>query len=414
MPVFTHAQDFTGVWVGTLYVDSTKQYLPYEITISDNGTKLIGASHMFFEEEGRQRFDFRKLSVKVSGETLVLVDEDIIANTRTKAPPKQIKKTLFLTYSEKDSVTEVISGKWTTNKTIRFLSATGTVTLTRKRDYTNTIIYKKLDSFSLVTKFPISEPKRMADIVAKKSPVIKDTITKTPVVEEEYFAGVNFLPGKLNTLPFNAKVDRNKFAMNGRKSPRVIIKPLAIIAKTATPSEKETVAAKEPPVAISKEVAYTKEDSKSNVKSTQEPVKTKVTTVPAKEIVYVDPSMKSKTAVDLGKRITKTDKSLYFQTDSIAITLYDNGTIDGDTVTVLINGQMFIAKQGLDIKPNSKTFYIPSNTDSLQIIMYAENLGSIPPNTGLLVIRDGDKTHEVRFSADLNSNAAILLRRKKE
>jgi hypothetical protein len=45
--------------------------------------------------------------------------------------------------------------------------------------------------------------------------------------------------------------------------------------------------------------------------------------------------------------------------------------------------------------------------------MYAENLGSIPPNTGLLVVRDGEAVYDVRFRADLQSNAAIILRRKR-
>jgi hypothetical protein len=33
--------------------------------------------------------------------------------------------------------------------------------------------------------------------------------------------------------------------------------------------------------------------------------------------------------------------------------------------------------------------------------MYAENLGSIAPNTGLLVVKDGSNQYEVRFSGDL-------------
>jgi hypothetical protein len=49
----------------------------------------------------------------------------------------------------------------------------------------------------------------------------------------------------------------------------------------------------------------------------------------------------------------------------------------------------------------------------MQLIMYAENLGLIPPNTGLLVIQDGNKRHEVRFSGDLEQNAAITLKRKR-
>jgi hypothetical protein len=61
-----------------------------------------------------------------------------------------------------------------------------------------------------------------------------------------------------------------------------------------------------------------------------------------------------------------------------------------------------------------KTIYIPSNTDSVQLVLFAENLGTIPPNTGLLTVRDGDDVYQVRFSADLQKNASIFLRRKKD
>ena len=95
--------------------------------------------------------------------------------------------------------------------------------------------------------------------------------------------------------------------------------------------------------------------------------------------------------------------------------MYDNGEIDGDTVSVLLNGKVIIAKKGLDTKPNSYTIYFDRDTpDSQMLVMYAENLGSIPPNTGLLVVREGQSVYEVRFSADLKTNAAVILRRRKE
>ena len=50
--------------------------------------------------------------------------------------------------------------------------------------------------------------------------------------------------------------------------------------------------------------------------------------------------------------------------------------------------------------------------DSISVVMYAENLGSIPPNTGLLVIREGTKIYEIRFSGDLDKNSKIILVRK--
>lgn len=120
-------------------------------------------------------------------------------------------------------------------------------------------------------------------------------------------------------------------------------------------------------------------------------------------------------AAEVGERKINNIQSVFYQSDSLVLTLYDNGEVDGDTVSVVMNGKIIISKQGLDTKPNFKTIKITSETpDSIMLVMYAENLGSIPPNTGLLVVHDGDAVYEVRFSADLKTNAAILLRRQKK
>lgn len=120
-------------------------------------------------------------------------------------------------------------------------------------------------------------------------------------------------------------------------------------------------------------------------------------------------------AANVAERKMNNTQSVFFESDSLVLTLYDNGEVDGDTVSVLMNGEILFAKQGLSTKANSKTIYAGKGMqDSLSLVMYAENLGSIPPNTGLLIIMDGEKRYEVRFSADLKTNAAILLRRKKD
>jgi hypothetical protein len=87
--------------------------------------------------------------------------------------------------------------------------------------------------------------------------------------------------------------------------------------------------------------------------------------------------------------------------------------VDGDTVSVLLNGKLIIEKQRLATNAVRKTIYIDQQTDSVQLLMYAENLGTIAPNTGLLVVKDGRDTYEIRFSGDLQKNAAIIFRRKK-
>ncbi|HET9745983.1 MAG TPA: hypothetical protein VFP97_09730 [Chitinophagaceae bacterium] len=112
-------------------------------------------------------------------------------------------------------------------------------------------------------------------------------------------------------------------------------------------------------------------------------------------------------------RTTTPSETIFFSSDSLSIALYDNGEVDGDTVSVIINDEMFIEKQGLKSTAFRKTFYIPpADSDSLLVVLYAENLGKYPPNTGLLQIKDGEEIFYVRFKADLDKNAAIVLRRK--
>ncbi|MDQ6756218.1 MAG: hypothetical protein M3004_04700 [Bacteroidota bacterium] len=118
-------------------------------------------------------------------------------------------------------------------------------------------------------------------------------------------------------------------------------------------------------------------------------------------------------ATNISSRKIETIKSVFIKSDSVTITLYDNGEVDGDIVSVLLNGNVIMPNVMLSTNAIKKTIYItPDLGDSLQLIMYAENLGSIPPNTGLLILQDGDDRYEIRFAGDLQKNSAILLRRK--
>jgi hypothetical protein len=110
-------------------------------------------------------------------------------------------------------------------------------------------------------------------------------------------------------------------------------------------------------------------------------------------------------------------KSNHIQTvevasDSLVLSFYDNGVVDGDTVSVYLNGRAVIQDVRLTTAANKKTVNI-AGLNELELLLVAENLGSIPPNTGLLIIRDGDKNYQVNFSADLQTNAAITIKRKR-
>ena len=113
------------------------------------------------------------------------------------------------------------------------------------------------------------------------------------------------------------------------------------------------------------------------------------------------------------ERKTVAPQIVIFKSDSLELALYDNGEIDGDTVSVLLNGEVLMTKQGLKASAIKKTIYMQPGTEEVTLVLYAENLGKYPPNTGLLVVHDGDDTYQVRFSADLQQNAAVVFRRKR-
>ena len=113
------------------------------------------------------------------------------------------------------------------------------------------------------------------------------------------------------------------------------------------------------------------------------------------------------------ERKTEIIRDITFRSDSLVFSLYDNGTVDGDTVSLLLNGTIVLAKKQLSTNALRVVVKMTADMgDSILLAMHAENLGSIPPNTGLLIIQDGNERSEIRFEGNLQKNSGIMLRRK--
>ena len=111
------------------------------------------------------------------------------------------------------------------------------------------------------------------------------------------------------------------------------------------------------------------------------------------------------------KRTTEIIEALEVTGDSVVLSLYDNGEIDGDTVSVFLNNELVLAKVGLRAQAFKHTIAIKPG-EVVQLTLFAENLGSIPPNTGLLVLTTNDQRYQVNFSSTLNKSSSIVIRRK--
>jgi hypothetical protein len=113
------------------------------------------------------------------------------------------------------------------------------------------------------------------------------------------------------------------------------------------------------------------------------------------------------------KRATNTIQTVTVSADSLVLSFYDNGVVDGDSISVYLNNENIIEKVKLKEAAVKKTIYINGSTDEIKLTLVAENLGSIPPNTGLLIIQDGMDRYQIRFSADMQTNASVIIRKKK-
>jgi hypothetical protein len=131
-----------------------------------------------------------------------------------------------------------------------------------------------------------------------------------------------------------------------------------------------------------------------------------------KKIIEEDPS--NKPILEL---VTKRRKDIQYELEvdspQIRIDIYDNGLIDDDTVTVLFNNRLIVKNGRISTKALSFIVDIDPDKDN-EITIFADNLGSIPPNTSLLVITDGKKRHELNMSSGLITNGTIVIRKKKQ
>jgi len=98
------------------------------------------------------------------------------------------------------------------------------------------------------------------------------------------------------------------------------------------------------------------------------------------------------------------------KSNRLTIRLVDNGVVDGDTVSILHNGKIIAERIGVTAKPFE--FVIDANAGQgvQQITLVAHNLGSISPNTALVMIDTGEQQYRLTASTDLTKNAVLVFR----
>ena len=403
-----HAQDITGLWKGRLYNDSTKMYYKYEIGISEEKGKLSGFSHTWFILNDTQYFGVKEVTIKRKDGKIIVEDNKLISNNYPVMPAKHVRQLNVLTLTVEDSIMK-LTGPFATNRTKDWAPLTGHIELQRKNDFWNSSLVPHLTELKLENKLIfVKQEKEKQQYLAKEELRKKEELESLSFNQKEIEV--------MNVTSNTEEMEANEKVLSSKKN---------IVNKVAM--EKHVQETKEIAQIKPKNIKNNNEKIQPALAEEKKKIAPSETTKQEHAAIGLKPSAQinkkemepltapaSQVAAQLKERALEIQQTVSFTSDSLRLSLYDNGEVDGDTVTVVMNGQILIAKAGLSTTAISKTIFIPKEQDTLQLVMYAETLGLIPPNTGLLVIRDGKEIYEVRFSGDLKKNAAILFKRAKK
>jgi hypothetical protein len=93
--------------------------------------------------------------------------------------------------------------------------------------------------------------------------------------------------------------------------------------------------------------------------------------------------------------------------DSLELRFYDNAEIDGDSIAVFFNDTMLAEHVRLSETAFTIKLPVAALLPTNDLVMVAENLGSIPPNTSLMIAIVNGRRYEARLASTENSSALI-------
>jgi hypothetical protein len=202
--------------------------------------------------------------------------------------------------------------------------------------------------------------------------------------------------------------------------------PVASSAKPNNSLKKPAVVTKKPGIKKDSASSATSSSIKKNTKppAVRRPVQHNPSqndiareTIKPMKIDSIKPDKKITAPVIIPKVLTSRQnqlvKTITVNTNEIELDIYDDGTIDNDTVSVFLDKKMVIAHAMLTDRPIVMKVHLDEDDDYHEVVMVADNEGTIPPNTSLMIVKAGDKRYEVRIVSTEQKNATVIFKYEK-
>ncbi len=145
LPAIAFCQDIAGLWKGTMYNDSTKQSLSYEIIILNEKGKFSGFSHTWFIINNQKYFGVKKVKINIAKDgKIVIQDEELLSNNYPDGPDKNVRQLNVLDLSN-DGKDALLRGPFATNRTKKYAELTGQINIKKVGDFNNSEVMPHLE-----------------------------------------------------------------------------------------------------------------------------------------------------------------------------------------------------------------------------------------------------------------------------
>ena len=114
--------------------------------------------------------------------------------------------------------------------------------------------------------------------------------------------------------------------------------------------------------------------------------------------------------IDEKKVEVKNIKTIKVATRNLEIKIWDHNKIDGDMVSLKINDKWLLSNYTLKKEPIKLEYTLTGFAANL--VIYAHNLGAVPPNTATIEIWDGKEMHIVKLESNFETSQAITIQMK--
>ena len=387
-----NAQKLTGIWRGYfsssngIYREGVRDEMyKYEIQIEQqSNNSLKGVTYSYKSTVFYGKSELQGI-LSLPAKTLIIKETKLI-DLKISDKSEPCLMTCYLDYSRMGKL-EILQGTFISlNVKDKGDCGSGKVYLER----VTTSDFKKEDFLVKKKSFDTVKPKPLFPVTPK--PYSDNT---KPMVKP----GTD--PGKKD----------NPFVKDNSAKPNTLSQQKPAV----TVPQKTTSARKQPDNHIGKNKSTTRDDkTKSGVKPVDRVPEEPVNSKKEEEATSPHPEITRKVPIPrvLRERENNLVRTIQTSEENIQIDLYDNGTIDNDTISVYHNNELVISNNRLTYTAITVKIKCSRTNSRHELIVVAENLGDIPPNTALMVITAGKERYEIFLASNEQRNAKVVIEYK--